>query len=242
MTEQEWLECADPMPMLEFLRGKASDRKMRLFACLCYRRFHEYFVEDTDGAGLFAVERAEAFADDLATSADLADVREKVVAGLWDQCSSAVVRHEIADCATAVPLGDITSAAGAFVFWVESNVSEEQVGGEVRQEHAAQAGLLRDLFGNLFRPVIIAPAILQWNDRTIPKLAETIYRDRAFEGLPILADALEEAGCQDVDILAHCRGPGPHTRGCWAVDALMPCWASPGRQIGVAPICLPGRR
>jgi hypothetical protein len=81
-----------------------------------------------------------------------------------------------------------------------------------------QAILLRDVFGNPFRPVTIDPSWLAWNNSTIPNLAQGIYEERAFDRLPILADALEEAGCNDADILAHCRSGGDHVRGCWAVD------------------------
>ena len=81
--------------------------------------------------------------------------------------------------------------------------------------------LLRDVFGNPFRLLSVQRHWLTWNDRTIPKLAQTIYDDRRFDLLPILADALEEAGCDNADILAHCRGPGPHVRGCWVVDLLL---------------------
>jgi hypothetical protein len=83
------------------------------------------------------------------------------------------------------------------------------------------ASMRREIFGNPFRPVAIAPAWLAWNDGTVPKLAQTIYDDRRFDLLPILADALEEAGCDHADILTHCRGPGPHVRGCWVVDLLL---------------------
>jgi hypothetical protein len=62
---------------------------------------------------------------------------------------------------------------------------------------------------------------LTWNDGIVIKLAQAIYEERAFDRLPILADALEEAGCSDTEILAHCRGPGPHVRGCWVVDLLL---------------------
>ena len=65
------------------------------------------------------------------------------------------------------------------------------------------------------------PSWLSWNDGTIPKLAQAIYDDRAFDRLPILADALEEAGCDNADILNHCRQPGEHVRGCWVVDLLL---------------------
>ena len=60
-----------------------------------------------------------------------------------------------------------------------------------------------------------------WNDATIPKMAQAIYEDRAFDGMPILADALEEASCANADILDHCRGPGSHVRGCWVVDLIL---------------------
>lgn len=87
-------------------------------------------------------------------------------------------------------------------------------------ERKEQAVLLRDIFGNPFRPVAIDPAWLAWNDGTIRRLAESIYEERRFENMPILADALEDAGCRAQAILDHCRGPGPHVRGCWVVDLL----------------------
>jgi hypothetical protein len=95
-------------------------------------------------------------------------------------------------------------------------------------ESRRQARLLRDIFGPLpFREVPVDPVWLSWNDCTIPRMAETIYLKRSLrhatlccEGLAVLADALEEAGCQDADILDHLRGSGPHVPGCWLVDLL----------------------
>jgi hypothetical protein len=81
--------------------------------------------------------------------------------------------------------------------------------------------LIHDLFGNPFRPVALDPAWLTWNDGVAVKLAQAIYDDHAFDRLPILADALEEAGCNSADMLHHCRGPGPHVRGCWLLDLLL---------------------
>jgi hypothetical protein len=81
--------------------------------------------------------------------------------------------------------------------------------------------LLRDIFGNPFRSVVIDPAWLQWHDGGVVQIAQTIYDDRRFESLPILADALEEAGCMEADILAHCRESGNHVRGCWLLDRLL---------------------
>jgi hypothetical protein len=207
--------------MLGYLRGKSSERKLRLFACVCYWRFHEHFVEDPDGEGLFAVELAEAYADSLASAADLAKVRQEIVPGLWDQCSSAVVRQEIADCATAIPLGDVAPAARAFVFWVESNLSGDEVQEEIGREQAAMCGALRDLMGNPFRPVVLDPGWLSWNGSTVVGIAQSIYEERAFDRLPILGDALQDAGCNEPSILAHCHQDVEHMRGCWVVDLLL---------------------
>jgi len=87
-----------------------------------------------------------------------------------------------------------------------------------QQEWVRQAALLRDIFGNPFRPVAFDPS---WRTETAVGIARGIYEDRAFERMPILADALEEAGCEHPDILSHCREPGEHVRGCWVVDLVL---------------------
>jgi hypothetical protein len=87
------------------------------------------------------------------------------------------------------------------------------------EEASAQADLLRDVF-NPFHPGVIDTSWLAWNDGTVAKLAHSIYAERAFDRMPILADALEDAGCLDAEVLGHCRQPGPHVRGCWLVDLL----------------------
>jgi hypothetical protein len=81
--------------------------------------------------------------------------------------------------------------------------------------------LLREVVGNPFRPVALDPAWLAWNHGTVPAIARRVYEERAFHDLPILADALEDAGCTEADILAHCRQPGEHVRGCWVVDLIL---------------------
>jgi hypothetical protein len=86
------------------------------------------------------------------------------------------------------------------------------------QEKAAQAALLRDIFGNPFRPVTFAPS---WRTDTVLSLARQMYDLRDFSAMPILADALQDAGCDNDDVLDHCRGPGPHVRGCWVVDLVL---------------------
>src|SRR5205085_2727130 len=88
----------------------------------------------------------------------------------------------------------------------------------VHEEQFAQCQLLRDLFGNPFRSAALAPA---WLAPRVLALAQTIYDDGAFDRLPVLAGALEEAGCHDDHILGHCLGPGPHARGCWLIDLIL---------------------
>jgi hypothetical protein len=101
--------------------------------------------------------------------------------------------------------------------------------GPVPWDHAAkeaelrqQIPLIRDIFANPFHPLPpVSTLVLAWGDGAVPKLAQSIYDEAAFDRLPILADALEEAGCSEEALLAHCRGAGGHVRGCWAVDLLL---------------------
>ena len=85
-------------------------------------------------------------------------------------------------------------------------------------DSSGRAALLRDIFGNPFRPVAVEPI---WRTATVSSLGAAIYADRAFDRLPILADALEDAGCTNVDVLDHCRQPGDHVNGCWVVDLVL---------------------
>ena len=89
-------------------------------------------------------------------------------------------------------------------------------------EQRRQCQLVRCIFGNPFRPLPwLNPAWLAWEGGIVAKLAGAMYDERAFDRLPILADALEEAGCTEVALFTHLRGPGPHVRGCWALDLLL---------------------
>jgi hypothetical protein len=90
-----------------------------------------------------------------------------------------------------------------------------------RVERSAQALLLLDIFGNPFRTNVLDNRLLHWNDAAVVKIAQSIYDARRFADLPILADALEDAGCADAAILEHCRSGGEHVRGCWVVDLLL---------------------
>jgi len=100
----------------------------------------------------------------------------------------------------------------------ESLLLIRAVGARLTGANIVLAQLIRCIWGNPFRPVVFDP---NWRSETAVALATGIYAERAFDRLPILADALEEAGCDQPDMLDHCRGLGPHARGCWVVDAVI---------------------
>jgi hypothetical protein len=107
------------------------------------------------------------------------------------------------------------------VAWENNEGIEEGDNAIWKADRDVQANMVRDIFGNAFRPVVIDPVWLTWRDATVLKIAQTIYDERRFADMPVLADALEEAGCTNDDILNHCRQPGEHVRGCWVVDLLL---------------------
>jgi hypothetical protein len=207
MTEADWLDGTDPGPMLEFLQGKATDRKVWLFASACGQRnlhkMHNFYYQGF-------MQWAEQYADGLASIEALADTFEG--SGDTDPVDASDAAHDTAQdpYRTAVEEAD-RSAEDAYHFGTPP--------GEVR---SSQCGLLRDIIGNPFRPLpSIDPAWLTWHDGLLVSMARRMYDSRDFNDMPVLADALEEAGCTDADILGHCRQPGEHVRGCWVVDALL---------------------
>ena len=213
MTDREWLECADPERMLEFLRGEVSARKLRLFAVACCRRIWAQLPQDRDRS---AVETAERHADGLATVDDVRDCRISFSSiSSWTAFQNA---GQAAEDASRGAIRTVRMAAWSPVLDEEPQDFEKAAKlafAAEKLERAAQATFLRDIFGNLFYPIAFDQA---WLTSTVVALAQSIYDEKAFDHLPILADALEDAGCISVDILNHCRQPGEHVRGCWAVD------------------------
>jgi hypothetical protein len=109
-------------------------------------------------------------------------------------------------------------------WWVvRAEEAEARAAGDAQEaaERRQQSELLRELLGNPFRPVALDPAWLTWGGGTVARIARAIAEEGVFDQTPILADALEEAGCADERILEHLRGPGPHLRGCWALDLIV---------------------
>ena len=206
MTESEWLQSTEPQPMLEFLRDKTSERKLRLFAVACVRGI--FWWQLSDPTRKRAVEVAENVADDKGTKDELGSAYCDAVVNYRDA--------NLAGCAardTASPLAwdagtDVLLSMRAAVRRGELDAATIAYGIHV----------IRCSFGNPLRPVTFSPS---WLTPTVVALASTIYDERAFDRLPILADALEDAGCTDRAILDHLRGPGPHVRGCFALDLVL---------------------
>jgi hypothetical protein len=213
MTEAEWLAATDSKPMLEQLWGKVSDRKCRLLAVSCWRHVWLHLTDEDRRA----VQVADEFAEGTASPKEMA-------AALNSRAEPYVGRTD--DIVAGKACGMITYLRDAW--WVARLSVESSVGvamtvaEDVKKtcdaEELAQAELVRDVIGKPFRKVKINK---KWLTSTVLALAHGIYADRAFDRLPILADALQDAGCDNPDVLGHCRGPGPHVRGCWVVDLLL---------------------
>jgi hypothetical protein len=230
MTEAEWLASRHPEEMVKALNYPRETRKSRLFAVACCRRLLRLDRLPPEPI-LRAVEAAEGFADGLRTRRELHEARltPRDVA-LFESHPSYYAVHKAVDALCHVGYAD-RSDVSFFAALTMAHTDTELVttskigypGVPVsRAECAAQCDFLRDIFGpSPFRRVTVDPSWLLWNGGTIARLAEAIYEDRAYDRLPILADALEEAGCTDADILGHCRGGGNHVRGCWPVDLLL---------------------
>jgi hypothetical protein len=234
MTEAEWLSSEAPSEMLRFLceqpdivRRKAGRRKLRLFGCACCRHLWEQMIDPRTRA---AVEVAERLADDKASASEVAQALQQAQEArrsmVWynEEVQKERVGQDHQRAAQAA-CTVLDHRYGNFA-WAGSTWGcgpGDPVGHKAHfQEQRWQAMVLRCLFGNPFHPLAaISASISKWNDRTIPNLAEGIYQESAFDRLPVLADALEEAGCTDAGILSHCRQPGEHVRGCWVVDQLL---------------------
>ncbi len=223
MTEAEWLACTEPRVALSFLQGKVSDRKLRLFACACCRRIWNLL---TDERSRHSVEVAERFADGQSNNEELiaAYYQANVASNASDPLDVFTYRASQLASIIAYPAvrhgADCTSLAADAVADTVADISINAVAyrDARRGELAAQCHVLHDIVGNPFRPASINPG---WRDTGARAIAQAIYNQRDFSRLSVLADTLEDGGCNEASILDHCRGPGPHVRGCWVVDLLI---------------------
>lgn len=210
MTEAEWIAGTDPRPMLEFLDGKASDRKLRLFACAYCRVIWGLVTRWVEMES--AVLCAEQFLEGTMTAARL---EQK-----WVTVSRCY--HYLLHPDTAKEPGMAPHRAAILTVAPDARAAAREITSNPAWEadRDLQVALLQCLFGNPFRVAVFPPALPAWRDGLLVSTAGHAYKDRDFAVLPVVADMLEDAGCRDAHILTHCRGPGPHTRGCFVLDHL----------------------
>jgi hypothetical protein len=209
MTEAEWLACNEPKRMLEHAEWVQSKtqfrRKERLFACACCRLVWDQL---TDVRSRHAVEAAELFADGAIGKKRLLDARDGANAALvvaWKVPSTPGAEalrgaRQVAEQARTIPVN-----------WALAALRLD------RERATRDTAIVRDLF-SLFHLVAAEP---RWQTPDVVHVARAMYDERLFDRMPILGDALEEAGCADLRLLEHCRQPGEHVRGCWLVDLLL---------------------
>jgi hypothetical protein len=229
-TQDQWLASASVEDLLRtifFLTERKrlciSERKWVLMMVACLRRIQHvlqdprstWFLDAIEQYGEGLLSRAEVDRVGLQTvtppnSDDLSEIPK-------EQCPAAQLQRAYA--------WDALMAAGPPLQGYRFPFDFEKVAGGAamaadtpEQEVCIQASLIRDIIGNPFHATVVEAT---WKTFTVANLAKSMYASKAFVDLPVLADALEEVGCDDTAILLHCRGPGPHVRGCWVVDLLM---------------------
>ena len=223
MTEEEWFSCCSLQPMAEHLRfPHASERKRWLFACACCRRIWSHMKDERSRQLIEARERyamGQVSESQLWQAIEAAShAREDAKAAFRNTTQNIDRQPETAPAWAAAAASTNAATAIHFSLNVAGCVSLQGWERGVAQEQAEQCVLLRDVFGNPFRGVGLES---EWRTSDVLALAVGIYDEYAFDRMPILADALQDAGCDNADILDHCRGPGQHVRGCWVVDLIL---------------------
>jgi len=227
MTEEEWLACKDPTFMVGL--GYVTDRKRRLFAVACCRMVVRLM---TDPRSRAAVDTAERVAERQARMSELEAARDSADAAFEAQLQLEpnppyFTRPETyaAEAARRCAYRDATEAAE----FASASAGIALFGEE--DYHRGQADLLREIVGNPYR---LDPELASWSNgsrlitiepswcsATVRGLGAAMYESNIFDRFPILADALEDAGCTNAEVLNHCRQPGLHVRGCWVLDLLL---------------------
>jgi hypothetical protein len=231
MDETSWLSCTEPGALLRWGEPSLSERKLRLFACACTRRVWRLLTREAVRQAVAAAERyadGEASRDEL--RAGWTTVRKALsvtpLGTRWEDALMAALNST----SEAVSVYTVTSASRHAALALDADwrkrhagsalpADKERLRAGAPEERAYQCRLFRDLVP--YQPAAIEPAWLAWQGRQVVSLARAIHDEGRWQDLPVLADALEEAGCTDQDVLRHCRGQEPHARGCWLVDLLL---------------------
>ena len=228
VDESQWQQCRLLYELLALARPRMNDRQRRLFAVACCRRF-EHLMADVRSRAAIAVAARFAVGD--------ATEQERIVAEADAAEAYVAIRDSRLTLEPAVPWSrqaELLAQAALLsvtpgVYYAEDAADCLRWGllaangwGCEQAEETAQCRLLREIVGPLpFHRARVEPLWLAYNDGAVRQLAWLIDREQAFEVMPILADALEEAGCCDARLLSHCLQAGGHVRGCWVIDLLL---------------------
>jgi hypothetical protein len=211
LTERQWLTIFNPRVLLRALPVGVSARKQRLFALACCRRVEHQFNHPLSQRALDLMEEHLA---GRATEKELTELSRR----LWNECNARSGYHGPVADPEVIP-GLIAACELMRKVWPARVCADtSSMGADPNTEWLLQGACLKCIFGNPFRPVTLAA---DWRTPNVTAFAQAVYDDNAFDRLPILADALEEAGCDNAEVLHHCREPGAHVRGCWVVDQLL---------------------
>lgn len=230
MTQALWRESADTFKMYSFVQKRGvSERKAGLWAVACARLTPLPEPNDLLARCADAVERVA----EGERKPDSLDGLFREASGACQACRGHLDTppHFLALAALRLTTWPVSRCAMHVPLFLREALEGLEGGLAAADAARLQADLLRDIFGNPFR---IPPARSKWRHGgganaldpreptpAVRGLAVEIYADRAFELMPVLGDALADAGCEDEAVLAHCRGEGPPARGCWVVDLVL---------------------
>jgi hypothetical protein len=232
MSQKRWLDSLEPGPMLDFLGGTMTARKLRLLACAACRYVWDQLIDDRSREAVIV---AELFADDHASNEKLEQAFKEACRACGDHSAKG---GNISSAAAAVHhacwYGNDFLVAAKRSLACAAHVAVYQAARDVdsgrmtiasnwetlvqKRENGKMARLVREVFGNPFKSVAMEATFLT---PAVADVARTIYEQRAFQRLPEISVLLEASGYKNKLVLEHCRDPRPHYRGCWAVDLVL---------------------
>jgi hypothetical protein len=222
--------------MFDSLGRTVSPRKLRLFGIACCRRIWSLMTDDECRSAVLLAERlAEGEGSRVEAAQFRRELREEYLTlsermgakdkeahvRLWCIGAAQNLLHDEEEYLAGTGDADLLGVWQSACYAVAHHSAKRFGGPPTKKffdEHEAQADLLREVLGNPLRPVRFDP---RWRDPAAVELARAVYQERAFDRLPVLADALKDAGCGSKEILNHCRAKGDHVRGCWVVDLVL---------------------
>jgi hypothetical protein len=233
LTEDGWLRAQNPGLLLDYARRSASARRVRLATVAMCRAAWPFLPpspQSHDDACLALLDLSERYADGAAKYSELMASRRALAGTDVPRGGPSDRKVAAAWFASAKDPAKACTEAAFHLLGVSWSGAEElemcsrgvKYGFYGKGDWVAaclgMVAVIRDVFGNPFHLVEFDPA---WRTDTALALARRMYDSRDCSAMPILADALQDAGCNDEEILNHCRGPGPHVRGCWVVDLVL---------------------